>query len=88
MKSSVNLEWGQWKKMEHDRFMKALAKYGQDWHRVSKYIKTRSIAQVKSHAQKFFKAMSKKDIDCLTAKDNDYALSEIEKEQELSALSN
>ena len=54
---------GRWKKAEHDKFMKGLEKYGRDWVKVQKVVKTRSLAQVRSHAQKCFKNMSQQDVD-------------------------
>ena len=38
--------------------MKALEKYGRNWVKVQKMVKTRSLAQVTSHAQKTFINMS------------------------------
>ena len=58
---------GRWTKTEHDRFMKGLEKYGRDWVAVQKIVRTRSLAQIRSHAQKCFKRMSKVDIDALVA---------------------
>ena len=43
--------------------MKGLEKYGRDWEKVQKVIKTRTISQIRSHAQKMFFNMSKADID-------------------------
>lgn len=57
-----NSENGRWKKSEHDKFMKALEKYGRDWVKVQKKVKTRSLAQVRSHAQKTFLKMSDADV--------------------------
>ena len=53
---------GRWKKTEHDRFMKALEKYGKNWPLVQKAVKTRTLTQVRSHAQKLFLSMTKKDM--------------------------
>ena len=66
---------GRWTKTEHEKFMKALEKYGRNWVAVQKFVKTRNLAQVRSHAQKAFLKMSKADIDALIAEDNDYELS-------------
>ena len=63
---------GRWTKTEHDRFMKGLEKYGRDWVAVQKIVKSRNLAQIRSHAQKTFRRMSKVDIDALVAQDNDY----------------
>lgn len=42
--------------------MNALEKYGRDWAKVQKKIKTRSLLQIRSHAQKVFLNMSENDI--------------------------
>ena len=50
---------GKWKKTERERFNRALYKYGKNWEEVQKYVKTRTVAQVRSHAQKIIYHMSK-----------------------------
>lgn len=45
---------GRWTKSEHDRFIKGFEKYGKKWTEVQKVVKTRSLTQVRSHAQKVF----------------------------------
>lgn len=47
--------------------MKALEKYGRDWLSVQKYVKTRNLSQVRSHAQKVFLKMSDEDVVALIA---------------------
>ncbi len=49
---------GKWNKTEHERFIKALAKYGKNWSMIQKCVQTRSLIQVRSHAQKLFLSMS------------------------------
>lgn len=49
---------GKWKKTEHDRFMKGLAKYGKNWSMIQKAVKTRSLPQIRSHSQKMFLSMT------------------------------
>lgn len=56
---NLNKKFGKWKKTEHDRFIKALEKYGKNWVEVQKVVKTRSLAQVRSHAQKILTNLSK-----------------------------
>lgn len=51
--------------------MRALEKYGRDWNKVQRAVRTRDITQVRSHAQKCFLKMEKKDIDALIAGDSD-----------------
>jgi len=50
---------GRWTREEHELFLKALNEYGREWKKVAKKIKTRSSAQIRSHAQKYFQKLSK-----------------------------
>lgn len=45
---------GRWTKEEHQRFLSGLEIYGRNWRKVQSYVSTRSITQVRSHAQKYF----------------------------------
>ena len=45
---------GRWEKEEHEKFIEAINKYGKNWNKIEKYISTRSSAQARSHAQKYF----------------------------------
>jgi SHAQKYF class myb-like DNA-binding protein len=42
-----------------NKFVEALKKYGKQWKKVEEYIKTRSGAQIRSHAQKYFLKIQK-----------------------------
>ena len=48
------LNTGRWSYTEHIKFIEAIAEYGKNWKDVQKYIGSRSSAQARSHAQKFF----------------------------------
>lgn len=50
---------GRWTRAEHRKFMDALDKYGRDWVKIEKKLKTRTALQIRSHAQKVFLKMSK-----------------------------
>lgn len=50
---------GRWKVDEHQRFVEAIIKFGNDWKQVQKYVRTRSSTQARSHAQKFFVKIKK-----------------------------
>ena len=51
---------GRWNKDEHDKFIEALRKFGKDWKQVEQHIESRTGAQIRSHAQKFFNRIIKK----------------------------
>jgi len=51
---------GRWNKEEHDKFIDAIKKYGKDWKQVEQHIESRTGAQIRSHAQKFFNRIIKK----------------------------
>ena len=46
---------GRWTAEEHDEFLKCLDIYGREWKKVAERITTRTAAQIRSHAQKYFK---------------------------------
>lgn len=41
--------------------MVALHKYGKNWEHIQTYVQTRSVSQIKSHAQKIFREMDRKE---------------------------
>jgi SHAQKYF class myb-like DNA-binding protein len=51
---------GKWTCEEHNRFLEALELYGNIWKKVEDYIGSRSRAQIRSHAQKYFRGMKAK----------------------------
>lgn len=51
--------------------MKGLEKYGKDWVKVQKVVKTRTLTQVRSHAQKVFMKMDPKDLSMYVASDSE-----------------
>lgn len=50
---------GRWTKEEHMAFLAGLKLYGREWKKVAQKIKTRTSAQIRSHAQKYFAKLSK-----------------------------
>ena len=46
-------ENGRWSAEEHNRFIDAIIKYGNDWKKVQRHVATRTSTQARSHAQKF-----------------------------------
>lgn len=49
-----NFNCGRWQPQEHERFIEAIMKFGNEWKLVQKHVGTRSSTQARSHAQKFF----------------------------------
>lgn len=52
---------GRWTKDEHFRFLVALKLYGKEWRKVQEHVRTRTSTQARSHAQKFFQKLEKRD---------------------------
>ena len=50
---------GRWTAAEHEAFLTGLKIYGREWKKVATCIPTRTAAQIRSHAQKFFAKVSK-----------------------------
>jgi len=50
---------GRWTKEEHDAFLNALKMYGKEWKKVAAKVKTRTVVQTRTHAQKYFQKLSK-----------------------------
>mmetsp|Transcript_30198 Transcript_30198/g.39797 ORF Transcript_30198/g.39797 Transcript_30198/m.39797 type:complete len:312 (+) Transcript_30198:111-1046(+) len=53
---------GRWTKKEHDAFLQGLRLYGREWKQIAKTIPTRTSAQIRSHAQKYFQKLNKEGI--------------------------
>jgi SHAQKYF class myb-like DNA-binding protein len=51
---------GRWTDEEHLKFLEALKIYGKNWNKVHRYVGTRTSAQTRSHAQKYFNKLHKK----------------------------
>jgi SHAQKYF class myb-like DNA-binding protein len=50
---------GRWTKEEHEAFLSALKMYGKEWKKVAAKVKTRTVVQTRTHAQKYFQKLSK-----------------------------
>jgi SHAQKYF class myb-like DNA-binding protein len=64
-KKESSFNTGRWQQEEHQRFIEALLKYGNDWKSVQKHVGSRSSTQARSHAQKFFVKIGKTQIENL-----------------------
>ena len=51
--NNTNSSNGRWSKEEHNKFIEAIIKFGNDWKKIQKYIPSRTSTQARSHAQKF-----------------------------------
>ena len=54
-KSLPDWKTGHWSAAEHNLFLDGLARFGKRWDRVAELVGSRTMAQVRSHAQKYFK---------------------------------
>ena len=59
-KTSYNT--GRWTRLEHFKFLEALKLYGKEWQKVQQHVFTRTSTQARSHAQKFFGKLDKKQL--------------------------
>lgn len=50
---------GRWTKEEHEAFLKGLQLYGKEWKKVAAKVKTRTVVQTRTHAQKYFQKLQK-----------------------------
>ena len=50
---------GRWTKQEHEAFLEALRMYGKEWKKVAAKVKTRTVVQTRTHAQKYFQKLQK-----------------------------
>lgn len=50
---------GRWTKDEHARFLKGIDTHGKEWKKVAMVVKTRTVMQTRTHAQKYFEKVDK-----------------------------
>ena len=52
---------GRWTREEHEQFLEGLKVYGREWKKVAQRIPTRTLAQIRSHAQKYFAKLAREE---------------------------
>ena len=50
---------GRWTNEEHRLFLKGLELHGKGWKKIASLIKSRTVVQIRTHAQKYFLKVSK-----------------------------
>uniref|UniRef100_K3W5W7 Uncharacterized protein n=1 Tax=Globisporangium ultimum (strain ATCC 200006 / CBS 805.95 / DAOM BR144) TaxID=431595 RepID=K3W5W7_GLOUD len=50
---------GRWTKKEHELFIEGLKLYGKSWKKISSLVITRTLVQIRTHAQKYLQKQSK-----------------------------
>ena len=56
---NVHENTGRWTREEHHMFLKGLEMHGKGWKKIAAYIKTRTVVQIRTHAQKYFLKLQK-----------------------------
>lgn len=51
---------GRWNKHEHDMFLRGLEMYGKEWKKMAGLIPSRTVVQIRTHAQKYFQKLKKR----------------------------
>lgn len=51
---NMKFNTGRWTDAEHELFLEGLRYYEKDWELIQQHVKTRGIANIRAHAQKFF----------------------------------
>ena len=51
---------GRWTPEEHRLFLEGVLRFGRDWKKIQQLIRTRTLVQIRTHAQKVFKKAAEK----------------------------
>lgn len=57
--SNMKFKTGRWTDEEHELFLEGLRMYEKDWELIQQHVKTRGIANIRAHGQKFFEKLVK-----------------------------
>lgn len=57
--STKSTHIGRWTKREHELFLEGLKLYGKSWKKISSLVITRTLVQIRTHAQKYLQKQSK-----------------------------
>lgn len=55
---------GRWSALEHQRFLGGLKLHGRRWADIARLVGTRTVTQVRTHAQKYFLKLQKQGLSC------------------------
>ena len=58
---------GRWTEQEHGTFLEGLQLHGKQWKTIATMIGTRTVVQVRTHAQKYFQKLERKNKDAMAA---------------------
>ncbi|CAI5731818.1 unnamed protein product [Hyaloperonospora brassicae] len=57
--SPSNVQVGRWTKREHDMFLEGLERFGRSWKKIASLVHTRTLVQIRTHAQKYLQKQSR-----------------------------
>lgn len=67
-----NEKTGRWTLEEHNLFLQGLSLYGKIWKKIALHVQTRSVVQIRTHAQKYFLKLQKNNCDLPPIKSYEY----------------
>ena len=81
---------GRWTQKEHELFMEGIRLHHKNWRPIAELIKTRSVVQIRTHAQKYFQKLHKakgNSVDMNTINNNSVTTTKITKKESKRKLS-
>ncbi|EEY59886.1 uncharacterized protein PITG_13032 [Phytophthora infestans T30-4] len=55
----IGTQVGRWTKREHELFLEGLQRFGRSWKKISSLVHTRTLVQIRTHAQKYLQKQSR-----------------------------